>query len=116
MGQSASAISGLYYFDVVACVVCYQGKVKVVRHQTVIDVSASIDTRFGCSRLENLGCARPFSHAKGTTTALPYISGTSICTHYAVLHYLIDMKSLLYYYRLSNLHTDDYVDCSIAPC
>ena len=42
---------------------CIQGKVKVVRSQTIVDVQN--DTKFVNQSTEELGCARPYSHADG---------------------------------------------------
>ena len=42
---------------------CSQGRVKVVRNQTIIDVQN--ENKFAGQTREDLGCVRPFSHAGG---------------------------------------------------
>ena len=43
-----------------------QGRVKVVRTQTIIDVQN--ETKFVNQSTEELGCTRPYSHADGKIT------------------------------------------------
>ncbi len=45
----------------------FQGQVKIVRHQIVIDARASNESKFTAPRIEELGCGRSFSHAEGIT-------------------------------------------------
>lgn len=42
---------------------CFQGRVKVVRNQAIIDVQN--EDKFAGQTREELGCVRPFSHAGG---------------------------------------------------
>lgn len=45
--------------------VLIQGQVKVIRRQPVYDVRTFNQNIFRCSRIEQIGCGRQFSHASG---------------------------------------------------
>ena len=53
-----------------------QGRVKVVRTQTIIDVQN--ETKFVNQSTEELGCTRPYSHADGKMTFFKRCQTSSI--------------------------------------